>query len=108
MLSNREEGFVYPLFEFVAAPPEIGLREPLAQHQRSAIAALAAIVEEGKTQGVIRPEVDAEQAAWELVGVYWAVDVAYLMGLEDFVTSGRSVTMLERVLGAISAETSSA
>ena len=58
---------------------------------------------EGKAQGVIRPDVDAEQTAWEFFGVYWAEDVAYMIGSEEFATSGRSTLMLERILRDISA-----
>ncbi len=59
IIADDTEGFVYPLFEFVAAPPECGLREPLAQRQRAAIESLSAILEEGKEQGLVRPEVDS-------------------------------------------------
>jgi AcrR family transcriptional regulator len=101
LVSSDTTGFVYPLFEFVAAPQNVGLREPLAQRQLIATEALARIVEEGKVQGTIRPEVDSDQVAWELVGVYWAEDIAYLMGLGHFVTGGRSGKMLERILESI-------
>jgi len=107
ILSSEIEGFVYPLFEFVAAPPELGLREPLAEHQRAAIRTLATIVDEGKDQGVVRSEVDSEQVAWELVGVYWAQDIAYLMGLTEFAAAGRGQETLERILDSISTTGSS-
>jgi AcrR family transcriptional regulator len=83
IIADDAEGFVYPLFEFVAAPPDCGLREPLAEHQRAAIASLSAIVDEGKEQG------------------YWAQDVSYLMGLDEFVEVTRGQQMLERILTGI-------
>jgi len=93
--------FVYPLYEFFAAPPEAGLRGELrARHQRS-IELLAGIIEEGKAQGVIRADVDSEQTAWEIIGVYWAEDIAYMLGFDEFAPSGRSKTMLERILREI-------
>lgn len=101
IIADDTEGFVYPLFEFVAAPPESGLREPLAEHQRAAMASLAAIVEEGKGQGLVRPDVDSAQIAWELVAVYWAQDVSYLMGLDEYVDVTRGQQMLERILASI-------
>jgi AcrR family transcriptional regulator len=95
--------FVYPLYEFFAAPPEAGLREELrARHQRS-IELLAGIVEVGKAQGVIRADVDSEQTAWEIMGVYWAEDIAYMLGFDEFAPSGRSTKMLERILREIQA-----
>jgi AcrR family transcriptional regulator len=100
IIADHNEGFVYPLFEFVAAPPECGLREPLADRQRAALESLAAIVEEGKKQGLIRPDIDSAQLAWELVAVYWAQDVSYLMGLNEYVNVARGQQMLEHILAA--------
>jgi len=103
IVSSKVDGYVYPLFEFVAAPPEVGLRDALAERERSSISALAAILDDGKSQGVILPEIDTEQLAWELVGVYWSQDISYLMGLSEYATAERSSEMLERILRSISA-----
>ena len=104
ILADDVEGFVYPLFEFIAAPPEAGLREPLGQRQRMAIDSLSAILEEGKSQGLVRRNVDSAQIAWELVAVYWAQDVSYLMGLNEYVNVTRGEQMLERILSSIAFE----
>jgi AcrR family transcriptional regulator len=104
LVSSGANNFIHPLFEFLAAPPETGLRETLGEKQRDIIEGLAAMVEEGKTQGSIRADVDAQQVAWELHGVYWAEDVSHLMGLTEFVTSGRSAAMLDRLLASIAAD----
>jgi AcrR family transcriptional regulator len=101
IIADDTEGFVYPLFEFVAAPPDAGLREPLGERQRVAIDSLSAILEEGKAQGLVRPDVDTAQIAWELVAVYWAQDVSYLMGLSEYVNVTRGEQMLERILASI-------
>lgn len=98
VVSSDRSTFIYPLFEFLAAPPEAGLRESLATHQLSVIKALTDIIEQGKTDGSIREDIDSEQLAWELHGVYWAEDVTYLMGLRQFITSGRSTRMLDHIL----------
>jgi AcrR family transcriptional regulator len=103
VLPSDTDGFVYPLFEFVAAAPEVGLREALADRQRKAIKAIADIIEEGKAQGTIAPEVDSEQAAWELTGVYWTRDISYLMGLTEYLDANRGEQMLTRILDSISA-----
>lgn len=104
LVSSGTNAFIHPLFEFLAAPPETGLREALGAKQRQVIETFAAIVEEGKAQGSIKVDVDAQQVAWELHGVYWAEDVSHLMGLTEFVTSGRSAIMLERLLASIAAD----
>jgi len=101
IIGDEAEGFVYPLFEFVAAPPEAGLRDSLAARQRVAIDSLAVIIEEGKAQGLVRGDVDSHQVAWELVAVYWAQDISYLMGLTEYTSGTRGRRMLERVLASI-------
>ena len=105
LISPEKDGFVYPFypfFEFVAASPEADLRESVGTRQRAVIKALAEIVEEGKSQGRILEDVDSEQVAWELVGVYWTEDIATLIGLRDFVAAGRPARELERILSGIS------
>lgn len=93
-----EGGFVYPLYEFFAAPPEAGLREELkAQHERS-LKMLMDMVEEGKAQGVIRKDVDSEQTAWDIMALYFADDVAYLLGFE---VTERTAVMAERIFREI-------
>jgi AcrR family transcriptional regulator len=100
-LTSHGEQFTVPLFEFIAAPPEAGLREPLGRKQLAAVEAHAAIVEEGKAQGVIRNDVDSQRVAWELVSIYWLRDVAYLMGLGDVVYK-LSSSSFDEILARIS------
>lgn len=100
-LTSQNADFVFPLFEFVAAPPEAGLRGPLGERQLRAVAAIAAIVAEGKTAGSIGAGVDPEQAAWQLVGVFWLRDVSFLMGIGDSAAQGSS-RLLDVVLESIS------
>jgi AcrR family transcriptional regulator len=101
IVSSDRSTFVIPLFEFLAASPEAGLRESLRVHQLAVIRELADIIEQGKADGSICEEADCEQVSWELHGVYWAEDVTYLMGLRHFITSGRSTIMLDHILERI-------
>jgi TetR/AcrR family transcriptional regulator, mexJK operon transcriptional repressor len=94
-----EGAFVYPLFEFFAAPPAAGLREELKARHETSIQMLTDLIEEGKAQGVIRADVNPEQTAWDLMSVYWADDVAYLLGFE---VSERTAVMAERIFREIS------
>jgi AcrR family transcriptional regulator len=87
-------GFVFPLYEFFAAPPAAGLREDLKAQHETSIKILVAMIEEGKAQGAIRPETDSEQAAWDVMFVYWADDVAYLLGFD---VTDRTRIMAERL-----------
>ena len=95
---RQNDGFVYPLYEFIAAPASAGLRETISVRQMASVRLLADIVEEGKQQGLVRPDANSEQVAWELMSVYMSEDLAFLMGVEEFATKGRSATMLEHIL----------
>jgi AcrR family transcriptional regulator len=101
LIVSGRGSFIYPLFEFLAAPPESGLREAQGVRQVQMIQSVAAMVEEGKAQGSISPDVDSEQVGWALHAVWWAEDIAHLMGLDQFVTAGRSSTILNNVLGRL-------
>ncbi len=101
LISSDQGTFVYPFVEFLAAPREAGLREAQAVKQLEMIRSVANTVEEGKAQGSIRPDVDSEQVAWALHAVWWAEDIAHVMGLSQFVTAGRSTTLLNQLLDGI-------
>ena len=106
LLCAKRDGFVYPFFEFVGALPEIGLREEIGTRQQTALKGLSALVNEGKAQGRIRPDVDSDQVAWELLGVFWSVDIASLIGLDQHVLDGRPSRELEQILSNISFKSS--
>jgi AcrR family transcriptional regulator len=98
---SAPQGSVFPLFEFLAAPPEEGLREELAVRQAVLTRDLADIVREGQQQGTIRPDVDADQAAWLLTSRHWAEQVAMLMGVTKDWSRARSMQLLELIIGSI-------
>jgi AcrR family transcriptional regulator len=62
LVSSGTSSFIHPLFEFLAAPPETGLREMLGEKQRQIIEGFAAIVEEGRNQGTVRADVDSPRS----------------------------------------------
>jgi len=95
---TRGKDFVYPLFEFFAAPATAGLREDVRTRHQASIDIVTSMIDEGKAQGVIRPDVDSELVAWEFFGVYWAEDVAFMIGFDEFSKSRRPVIMMERIL----------
>jgi AcrR family transcriptional regulator len=99
-LASPGGGFAVQLFEFVAAPPESGLREPLGHKQLVAVQMIAAIVEQGRADGSVAQHIDPTVAAWHLVSVFWLRDVAYLMGLAEPATAG-SASLLDTVLDSV-------
>lgn len=98
LVASASDGFVSPLFEFLAAAPEEGLREELASRERMLLSDLAAIVREGQQQGTVRPDVEPEQAAFLITSRHWAEDVLVLMGLADDEYRARSLQALEQII----------
>ena len=101
---TRGKDFVYPLFEFFAAPPTAGLREEVRTRHQASIDIVTSMIDDGKAQGLIRPDVDSELAAWEFFGVYWAEDVAFMIGFDEFSASRRPVIMMERIIRDIATQ----
>jgi AcrR family transcriptional regulator len=103
LLGSQREGFVFPLFEFMAAPPEEGLREELRTRHLDRMREVAEIVREGQVQGTIAPDVDPYQVAWLMASRAWTEDVATLIGATgpDEWTEARSNQLLDLILTSI-------
>ena len=103
LLGSQREGFVFPLFEFMAAPPEEGLREELRTRHMERMREVAEIVKEGQVQGTIVPDVDPYQVAWLMASRAWTEDVATLIGATgpDEWTEARSNKLLDLILDSI-------
>ncbi len=95
------ESFALALFEFIAAPPDEGLREALGAKEIVLLEDLAEIVREGQSQGTIRERVDPYYVAWCLVSRAWTEDVSFLMGIANHWMGARSEQMLEEILDGI-------
>jgi AcrR family transcriptional regulator len=93
--------FVNPMFEFVVAHPEEGLRDAVRTGNLAIVDSLAAIVEEGKAQGSVRPDADSKRIAWRVMGFYWFEDVSSLMDLGEVVSEGVSRDMFDAILADI-------
>jgi AcrR family transcriptional regulator len=96
-------GFATALFEFIAAPPDEGLREALGAKELMLVEDLAEIVREGQAQGTIRKNADPYYVAWTLVSRSWTEDVSYIMGISNQWMGPRSERMLSEILQGIRA-----
>lgn len=99
-----EEGFAMAFVEFIAAPPNEGLREIFGANQLVLVEDLANIIREGQQQGTIRKDVDPSQIAWMLACRAWTEDLALLMGITEHWNQGRSKLMLDHILEFIAAD----
>lgn len=104
LISGEYDGFVLPTFEILTAPGDTGLREVASQRQLVTLDSLANLVEEGKRQGTIRPDMDPRVGAYEMMLIFWAEDVTRLMGIDEFVSEGISKKILDLFLRDMAAE----
>lgn len=98
LMKTERGGFALPWMEFIAAGPQVGLREAVARIQQRAFAKMLAIVEEGLAEGVIRPDLDAERLTWEWYTVVWAENMSCLMGLPEFIDDHHSAYLLDLII----------
>jgi AcrR family transcriptional regulator len=101
--SSEFEAFIHPLFEFIAAGGPGNLRAEMGARQLRVLDAFVELVEEGKRDGSIRPEVESRDIAWSLLMFAWAEDVARLMGVDELITSGASTRIFRRMLADVAA-----
>jgi AcrR family transcriptional regulator len=101
LVASAADGFVSPLFEFLVASPDEGLRGELAARERVLFHDFAQIVREGQAQGTIKPDVDPEQVAFLITGRHWAEDVGVLMGIVEDSFQSRSMQWLDLIIDLI-------
>jgi AcrR family transcriptional regulator len=94
-------------FAFITCDPDLGLRENTRDGHRENVEILAAIIDEGREQGSIRPDVDSKIVAWQFMRLAWAEDISNLMGLGPEEKTEVSAETLEQLLASIAARPSS-
>jgi AcrR family transcriptional regulator len=98
MMKTEREGFTSPWIEFVAAGPQVGLREAIARTQSKAFVKMLKIVERGQTEGTIRTDLDAKRITWQWYTIVWAENLSSLMGLSEYIDDGHSAYSLDLLL----------
>lgn len=102
LVDIEDPQYLYPLFEFVAAPPSAGLREALGSHQMMPLEHVAATVDLAKEQGTITEDIDSMELAGMIIGCSWAEGVAHLMGIAGTWDSSVWGRMLDLLLASVS------
>lgn len=103
-ITGEEGWLIVPLFELSAAARAEGLTERMSMNQLTVLQRFVDIVEEGKRQGTIRPDADAEMVGWSLMGLRWTKDFALLEGLGQFITKGTAERILNTIIDSIAAQ----
>ncbi len=93
-----------PWFEFIAAGPQVGLREAVADTHRSAYRRLRRIIEDGIAKGTIRSDIDPDRLAWGFYTVVWAENIACMMGMKEYLTDGHAAHIMDLILSEAAPE----
>jgi TetR/AcrR family fatty acid metabolism transcriptional regulator len=96
---SAERGLLaLPWFEFIAAGPQVGLRDAVADTHRSAYRRLRAIIEEGQAKGTIRADIHPDRLAWGFYTVLWAENIACMMGMQEYLDDGHAAHIMDLIL----------
>jgi AcrR family transcriptional regulator len=98
LMKTERGGFALPWVEFIAAGPQVGLREAVARTQQRAFDKMLAIVEEGQAEGTIRRDLEARRLTWQWYTIMWAENMSTLMGLSEYIDAGHSGYSLDLLL----------
>ncbi len=104
----RETKTVRFLTELAVSHAGEALSEHIRDLQYGEVQHLAQIIERGKSEGCIRPDVDTEETAWRIMAVYWLEAMARLHGLEQHVLYGFSARRYEAILDEIAVQPAAA
>ena len=98
MMKTELDRFANPWMEFVAAGPQVGIREAVAKTQSRAFAMMHEVVMQGQREGSIRKDLDARRITWQFYTILWAENVSSLMGLSEYIDDGHSAYSLDLLL----------
>jgi AcrR family transcriptional regulator len=104
IFSKDIEGFNAPMFQFISWIPRDRVHDHVVQRRMEMLRWYADLVEEGKTQGTIRTDIETDLIVSELFAWIWWEDLSYLEGLDTEMTLKGSANMLARLLARISPE----
>jgi AcrR family transcriptional regulator len=97
---SPDNTFVRPFFQLIASNRESSLTTSIIERQQDDFQRLVTLVEEGKREGTIGPEVESGDVAWSLLLHAWGEDIARLIGVDKFITEGASTRILERLVAS--------
>lgn len=104
LMKTQLGGFATPWIEFIAAGPQVGLRDAVAQTQSKAFEKMLRIVRQGQAEGTIRRDLDPRRLTWQFYTILWAENVSSLMGLVEYIDHGHSAYSLDLLLREAVAE----
>jgi len=104
IFSKDIEGFNAPMFQFISWIPKDRVHDHVVRRRVEMLQWYADLVEEGKTQGAIRTDIETDLIVAELFAWIWWEDLSYLEGLDTDMTLKGSANMFTRLLARITPE----
>ncbi len=105
IFSKDIEGFNAPMFQFISWIPKDRVHDHVVRRRMEMLRWYTDLVEEGKTQGTIRSDIETDLIVAELFAWIWWEDLSYLEGLDTGMTLKGSANMFARLLDRISPAT---
>ena len=104
IFSRDIEGFNAPMFQFISWIPKDRVREHVVRRRVEMLQWYADLIDEGKSQGTIRPDIETDLIVSELFAWIWWEDLSYLEGLDTRLTLEGSADMFAQLLAKISVD----
>jgi AcrR family transcriptional regulator len=77
-------------FRAISEADDDEVRAALHESFEGFIEFVAATVEEGKTRGIVRPDVDARMVAWQFLGIGMTLDIMHIVGFSGEMDRARA------------------
>ncbi len=106
LFSADIRGFNAPMFQFRVYLPDDAIRRHVRERTARIFQLYAAMIEDGKKNGVIRSDADAKSVVSDLLAwMYWE-SLTYLAGFDDEDTPAKSNEMLRHIIDAVAEDRS--
>jgi TetR/AcrR family transcriptional regulator, fatty acid metabolism regulator protein len=102
--SRDVDGFNVPMSQFNVWIPQDRIRGHVDQMHRAIMDAFVRLLEEGKSEGCFRADVDSEVIVSELYAWIWWEDLSHLRGLDPASIAKGSAEMFNRILADVAVD----
>jgi TetR/AcrR family transcriptional regulator, fatty acid metabolism regulator protein len=99
--SRDVDGFNVPMSQFNVWIPQDRIRSHVDQMHRAIMDAFVRLLEEGKAEGCVKPDVDSEVIVSELYAWIWWEDLSHLRGLDPASIAKGSAEMFNRIVADV-------
>jgi len=101
---TRNPGAARVLFEFICAPPDEELREPVVKYLLMFLKLIEYRLAEGVAQGVFRDDLDLELTTWEGFSLGFTLSFVSLLGLQEVLSEEKAQYAIENLVERINAK----